>query len=283
MSAIDQTPTATPLEPSDPPPAGSKQRLTASHRRVLISTTSVLVVLALWWAVTALGLVKPLFMPTPVAVWDAFMSTSTDGYRGHSLLAHLAISLRRVFIAFALALLIAVPLGILVGVSRKLEAALEPLINFYRVLPPLAYYTLLIIWMGIGESPKVMLLLLAAFPPIFISVIQGVRGVAKGRIDAAMSLGADRRQVMRYVVLPSIMPDVFTGLRVSIGFTYTTLVAAEMVAAEAGIGWMVLDASRYLQSDIVFMGIIVMGITGVALDSLAKLLQRTIVPWQGKG
>jgi taurine transport system permease protein len=282
MSAIDQT-SSTSSTGAGPPVAQRQQRWTAGHSRLVISITSILVVLAVWWAVTALELIKPLFVPAPIDVWDSFVDTWTDGYRGETLYGHLGISMRRVFIAFVLAVLTAVPLGILVGVSRKLQAALEPLINFYRVLPPLAYYTLLIIWLGIGESPKVTLLLLAAFPPIFISVIQGVRGVSKGRIDAAMSLGASRRQVMRYVVLPSIMPDVFTGLRVSIGFTYTTLVAAEMVAAEAGIGWMVLDASRYLQSDVVFMGIIVMGVTGVVLDSLAKLLQRTVVPWQGKG
>lgn len=281
MSSREQT--SPPIALEDNAGTGRHPGFTEAHRHLLISAVSILSALLVWWLITATGLVKPLFVPSPVSVWQSFVSTLTDGYRGHSLLAHLAISLRRVFIAFVLAIIIAVPLGILVGVSRKLEAALEPLINFYRVLPPLAYYTLLIIWLGIGEAPKVTLLLLAAFPPLFIAVIQGVRNVPVGRINAALSLGANNRSVMRYVVLPSIMPDFFTGLRVSIGFTYTTLVAAEMVAAESGIGWMVLDASRYLQSDIVFMGIIVMGITGVALDSLAKLTQQKVVPWQGKG
>lgn len=251
--------------------------------RFIISIGSIVVALLIWWAITALELVRPLFVPPPSAVWDAFTATLTDGYRGHFLHDHLLTSLQRVFIAFALALLLAIPLGLLVGASRRLEAALEPLINFYRVLPPLAYYTLLIIWMGIGEAPKVALLLLAGFPPLFIGVVQGMRNVPKERLDAAKSLGASPAKTLRYVVLPSILPDVFTGIRVSIGFTYTTLVAAEMVAAESGIGWMVLDASTYLQSDVVFMGIIVMGITGVLLDSLTKLAQRKIVPWQGKG
>lgn len=247
-----------------------------------ISAISILVVVFLWWLVTTIGIVKPLFVPSPSSVWQAFVTTATDGYRGESLLAHLMISLRRVIIAFVIAVALAVPFGILVGINRRLEAILEPLINFYRVLPPLAYYTLLIIWLGIGESPKVTLLLLAAFPPLFIAVIQGVRSVSVDRINAALSLGASNRSVMRYVVLPSILPDFFTGLRVSIGFTYTTLVAAEMVAAQAGIGWMVLDASRYMRSDVVFMGIIVMGITGVALDTLAKVAEHKFVPWEGK-
>jgi taurine transport system permease protein len=277
-----------PADQPGPPPialeerASPRRRLARVDRHLLISLVSILAVLLAWWLITVTGLVRPLFVPSPASTWDAFMRTLAEGYRGHDLLAHLAISLRRVFMAFIIAAVVAVPLGILVGVSRKLEAALEPLINFYRVLPPLAYYTLLIIWMGIGEAPKVTLLLLAAFPPIFIAVIQGVRNVPDGRVNAALSLGADNKAVMRYVVLPSIMPDFFTGLRVSIGFTYTTLVAAEMVAAESGIGWMVLDASRYLQSDVVFMGIIVMGITGVLLDALAKFMQVKMVPWQGK-
>lgn len=252
-------------------------------RYTLISVASVLTVLVLWWLITALELVDPLFVPTPASVWDAFTTALTDGYRGRGLLVHLAVSLQRMIVALLIAVVIAIPLGVLVGSNRRLEAALDPLINFYRVLPPLAYYPLLIMWMGISEIPKVTLLLLAAFPPIFIAVVQGVRNVSKGRLDAARSLGAGDRQVMRYVVLPSILPDVFTGFRVAVGFTYTTLVAAEMVAATVGIGWTVLDAGRYLQSDIVFMGIIVMGITGIVLDSLAKYAQRNLVPWQGKG
>ncbi|UPK75461.1 ABC transporter permease [Nocardioidaceae bacterium SCSIO 66511] len=254
----------------------------ARIERPLISVGAVLAVLLLWWAVTALDLVKPLFMPEPGAVWDAFIRTLTDGYRGHSLLQHLSISLQRVLIGFAIAVVIAVPLGVLAGVSRRLDAVLDPLITFYRVLPPLAYFSLLLIVLGIGEASKVTLLLLAAFPPVFLAVVQGVRSVAKGRIDAARSLGANRRQVMRYVILPSILPELFVGMRVSLGITYTTLVAAEMIAAQMGIGWMVFDAKRYLQTDVVYLGIIIMGITGVVLDGIAKYAQRRIVPWQGK-
>lgn len=251
--------------------------------RWMISLGSVLTVLVIWWLITALELVEPLFVPTIGSVWDSFVSTLTDGYRGRGLLVHLGVSLQRMLVALLVAVALAVPLGVLVGFSRRLEAALEPLINFYRVLPPLAYYPLLIMWMGISEIPKVTLLMLAGFAPLFIAVVQGVRNVSKGRLDAARSLGASDAQVMRYVVLPSILPDVFTGFRVAVGFTYTTLVAAEMVAATVGIGFLVRDAGRYLQSDIVFMGIIVMGITGIALDSLAKYAQRRVVPWQGKG
>lgn len=281
--AVDQSGSGTMWSGSRYKLEAARANRTKSSQYHLISLTSVLTVLVLWWLITALDLVDPLFVPTPASVWDAFITALTDGYRGRGLLVHLAVSLQRILAALVLAVACAIPIGVLVGSSRRLEAALEPLINFYRVLPPLAYYALLIMWMGISEIPKVTLLFLAAFAPIFIAVVQGVRNVPKGKVDAARSLGASDRQVMRYVVLPSILPDVFTGFRVAVGFTYTTLVAAEMVAATVGIGWMVLDAGRYLQSDVVFMGIIVMGFTGIALDSLAKYAQRRVVPWQGKG
>ncbi len=256
--------------------------LGARLRRLATTAAAVLVVLLLWWLVTATELVKPLFLPTPGSVWQAFVTASTEGYRGFLLWEHIAISLQRVAIAFFLALAIAVPLGMLVAASRTLETIVDPFVNFYRPLPPLAYYTLLVIWFGIGEQSKVLLLLLAAFPPLFIATVGGVRGVRRERIDAARSLGAGRVKTLRYVIFPSILPDIFTGIRVAVGFTYTTLVAAEMVAAKTGIGWLVLDASRFLQTSYVFMGIIVMGLTGVVLDGIVKAAQRRAVPWLGR-
>lgn len=141
-------------------------RVLSSDRWLSVATVGFL--LLVWWIVAELEVVPPLFIPKPAAVWEAFISTSFNPYRGHILWAHLAISLQRLGSAFVLAVLTGVPLGILVALSKKLQASIEPLINFYRPLPPLAYYTLLIIWLGIGEASKIVLLYLAAFPPIFI-------------------------------------------------------------------------------------------------------------------
>ncbi len=292
MAIAPQQPT--PVGPRGEGAAPAQERDTAGHgrrrfvpgmesiRRGLITTASVLTVFMLWWLVTRLGLVEPLFMPSPGSVWEAFVTASTEGYRGFLLWEHVAISLQRVAIAFFLALVMAVPLGMLVAASRTLETIVDPFVNFYRPLPPLAYYTLLVIWFGIGEGSKVLLLLLAAFPPLFIATVQGVRTVRRERIEAARSLGASGFKTLRYVIFPSILPDIFTGIRVAVGFTYTTLVAAEMVAAKTGIGWLVLDASRFLQTSYVFMGIIVMGVTGILLDALVKAAQRRAVPWLGR-
>jgi taurine transport system permease protein len=176
----------------------------------------------------------------------------------------------------------AVPLGLAAGYSSKLSAVLSPLVDFYRPLPPLAYYTLLVLWMGIDNSSKFALLYLAGFAPLYVACCAGVRRIKQEYILAAQSLGAGRWQVFRHVILPAALPDVFTGAKTALGVAYTTLVAAEMVAAQSGIGWMVLDASKFLQSDVVFVGIFVMGGTGVLLTWSLSVLENYFVPWRGK-
>ena len=235
-----------------------------------------------WYAIARFRLVSELFVPHPASVWEAFWQILTEGYRDRTLLEHLADSLFRVCAGFLLGVLTAVPLGLAIGYSTKVQAVLDPLIEFYRPLPPLAYYTLLIIWLGIENASKIALLYLAAFPPLSVSAMAGVRGVSQERIQAAQSLGAGRGQVFCHVIFPSCLPDIFTGMRVSIAFTYTTLVAAEMVAATSGVGWMVLDASKFLRSDVIFVGNIVMGVTGITLDRLIRLAERRVVPWKGR-
>ncbi len=248
---------------------------------ILTALTLISIFLA-WYAIARFRLVSELFVPHPASVWQAFMDILTDGYRGETLLRHLGDSLYRVIVGFLLAVVTAVPLGLAIGYSSKVQAVFDPLIEFYRPLPPLAYYTLLVIWLGIENESKVALLYLAAFPPLSVSAMAGVKGVTPERIQGAQSLGASRWQVFRYVIFPSCLPDIFTGMRVSIGFTYTTLVAAEMVAATSGVGWMVLDASKFLRSDVIFMGNIVMGLTGIVLDRLIRVAERRVVPWKGK-
>ena len=185
-------------------------------------------------------------------------------------------------ISFALVVVTAIPLGLASGTNSKIRAIFDPLVEFYRPLPPLAYYTLLILWMGIENSSKVALLFLAGFAPVYLSCVAGVSRIRQDLINGAYTLGASRRQVFFHVILPATLPDIFTGLKTSLGFTYTTLVAAEMVAAVSGIGWMVLDASKFLRSDVIFVGIIIMGITGVLLDRVIRVLEEKIVPWRGK-
>jgi len=248
-----------------------------------ITAGTITAILLLWYVVSVSGLVPPYFVPTPMQTWQTFLRILAEGYRGHTIWEHLLASLSRVLLAFGASAVIGIPLGLAMGSDRRIAAIFDLPIEFYRPLPPLAYYTLLIIWLGIDNASKVALLFLAALPPVVIATAIGVRAVRNDYLHGAQALGAGRWQLFRYVIFPACLPDIFTGLRVSIGFTYTTLVAAEMVAGVDGVGWMVLDASKFLQSDVIFVGIILMGITGALLDAGVRWLDRLIVPWRGKG
>ena len=247
-----------------------------------LTLITVVAIFALWFGITSFGSVSETIIPSPKSVLESFITVAKDGYKGHTLLQHLATSLRRLVIAYALVVVTAVPLGLLSGYNSKIRAIFEPIVEFYRTLPPLAYYTILVLWMGIDESSKLALLYLAGFAPVYISCVAGVIRIKEDYINGAKTLGANNRQIFFYVIFPAALTDVFTGLRTALGVEYTTLVAAEMVAATAGMGWLVLDASNYLRSDIVFMGVIIMGITGVLLDRIIRFIEVKVIHWKGR-
>ncbi|MEP6656409.1 MAG: ABC transporter permease subunit, partial [Betaproteobacteria bacterium] len=181
-----------------------------------------------------------------------------------------------------LACVTAIPAGIAMGVSRVARGIFDPPIEFYRPLPPLAYLPLIVIWFGIEETAKIVLIFLACFAPLAMAARAGVRGVMIEQINAAYSMGASKWQVIWHVVIPAAMPEIFTGMRIAIGFGWTTLVAAEMVAATAGLGQMVLNASNFLRTDVVIMGIVVIGVVAYLFDLLMRHVERLVVPWKGK-
>jgi taurine transport system permease protein len=247
-----------------------------------LSVASILFLLFVWWAVTALGLVKPLFVPSPQAIVAKFMDVWQNGFTNTSLLEHIAVSTARVFGAFLLACAVGIPLGLAMGMSPVMRGLFDPPIEFYRPIPPLAYLPLMIIWFGIGETSKVLLIFLSVFAPVALGARAGVRSAAIEQIHAAYSFGASRWQVMRHVILPSALPEILTAMRVGVGFGWTTLVAAEMVAATKGLGYMVLSASQFLQTPTVIMGIIVIAAIAYAFDLLMRWIERKVIPWKGK-
>jgi taurine transport system permease protein len=247
-----------------------------------LSVGSIALFFFMWWLVTAMGWVKPLFVPSPMAVLDKFVSIWNDGFTGTPFLGHIMISTVRVFGAFLLACVIGLPLGLAMGMSPVLRGIFDPPIEFYRPIPPLAYLPLMIIWFGIGETSKVLLIFLSVFAPIVLGARSGVKSAAIEQIHAAYSFGATRWQVMRHVIMPSAMPEILTAMRIGIGFGWTTLVAAEMVAATQGLGYMVLSASQFLQTPVVIMGIFVIAIIAFAFDLLMRFVERRLVPWKGR-
>ncbi len=246
------------------------------------SLVTALILLGLWFLVTGMGWVKPLFLPSPIAVYSKFISAATDGVANSTLFEHTIASLARVFGAFLLACVTAIPIGIMMGMSSFARGVLDPIIEFYRPLPPLAYLPLIIIWLGIGEFPKVFLIYLAIFAPMAIAARAGVRSVSTEQIHAAYAMGATRMQVVTQVIMKAALPEIFTGMRIGIGVGWTTLVAAEMVAAHRGLGFMVLNAAQFLASDTVIMGIIVIGAFAFAFDLLIRHLEKVMIPWKGK-
>ena len=249
--------------------------------RISLVTTATL--FGLWWLVTHLGWLPPLVLPTPEAVWKAFMAGNRGELQGGTtILEHFGWSVYRVFGAFFLACLTAIPVGILMGVSRVMRGVFDPPIEFYRPLPPLAYLPLVIIWFGIDEASKIILIYLACFAPLAVAARAGVRSATLEQINAAYSMGASKYQVVVHVILPAALPEILTGMRIAIGFAWTTLVAAEMVAATAGLGQMVLNASNFLRTDVVIMGIVVIGVVALLFDALMRRIESWAVPWRGR-
>ena len=248
----------------------------------LISAITVVVLLALWWLASHLRWVPPLFLPTPEVVFERLYESAAGKLTDAPLAEHFGWSMFRVFTAFIAACVTAIPIGVAMGVSRVMRGIFDPPIEFYRPLPPLAYLPLIVIWFGIDELSKILLIYLACFAPLAMSARAGVRSVSQEQIHAAYSMGATKRQVIFHVVVPAAMPEILTAMRIAIGFGWTTLVAAEMVAANKGLGQMVLNASNFLRTDIVIMGIIVIGVVAYLFDLLMRYVEHVVVPWKGK-
>ncbi|MDN4161822.1 ABC transporter permease [Nocardioides abyssi] len=278
---------------TDPRRAERAARRRTRLQRLAIHAGSLSVLLLGWWLVTRTGLVRPLYLPPPGDVWDAFVRANTDhpvsagserivrGEQNYYLWEHLLASLQRIAIGVGGGVLLGVPLGLLMG-TTWLGVVLEPYLNFLRSLPPLAYIGLLIVWFGIGDTSKIWLLFLAAFPPVAMATISGVRGVREDQVNAVRSLGASRRQTLTAVVLPATLPEVLTGIRVATGFAWTTVVAAEIANGIPGIGGLAYLAGEQLRTPLVIASILVIGLAAIALDLGLKSLEKSLVPWRGK-
>ena len=222
------------------------------------------------------------FLPTPAEVVTAAVAIFQDGYANATLFEHVGASLLRIFTAAAIAIALGTPIGLLMGLNKWAKGVFDTPIEFYWPLPPLAYLPLMIIWLGIGETSKIALLSLAMFAPIVLSAQAGVRSVSQERVNAALSLGATRFQLLREIVLPSALPEILTGIRISLGVGWGTLVAAELIAATRGIGYLIMSASQFLATDVVFVGIGIIAACAFAFTFAMRLLEAWLVPWKGQ-
>ena len=252
-------------------------------RQVTLSIGTLAVLLTVWWTVAALQLISPLFLPPPQQVLAKLLTIAgPQGFMDATLWQHLAASLTRIVLALLAAVLIGIPVGIAMGLSPTVRGILDPIIELYRPVPPLAYLPLMVIWFGIGETSKILLIYLAIFAPVAMSALAGVKSAQQVRIRAAQSLGASRAQVLWFVILPGALPEILTGLRIGLGVGWSTLVAAELIAATRGLRFMVQSAGEFLATDVVLAGIAVIAIIAFLLELGLRALQRRLTPWHGE-
>ncbi|MGC4988207.1 ABC transporter permease [Nocardia salmonicida] len=277
--------------------AGPKPTSVKAPRRggsVLAAVVALGIVLVAWTVVTAAGVVDPLYLPSPRAVWDAFVRANSThriadgvdrfvvGEQNYYLWEHLLASLQRIAIGVGAAIIVGPLVGFVMGMVAPVRWVTEPILNFLRALPPLGYIGLLIVWFGIGDTAKIWLLFLAAFPPIVIATLDGVLGVKQDYLNAARSLGAGRAQVISLVVLPATLPTVISGVRIATAFAWTTVVAAELNNGIPGIGGLAYIAGTQLNTPLTIACIIVIGVAAMLLDAVIVFIGARAVPWKGK-
>ena len=269
------------------PPARSDRRgllRSGVLRRIAIRLASAVAVVLVWWAVSAYGTPDPTLRPSPALVWQTLLDLSTlrdGGYNGLTWWQHLEISLGRVALGTVVGVTAGLVLGLAMGVLTPLRVGLEPLLTFVRNLPPLAYFSLIVIWFGIDETPKIILLAIAALPPVAVVTAGAVLGTPVALLEAGRSIGLGRLAVVRRVVIPSALPEVLTGIRLSVAIAYSSVVAAETINGLPGIGGMVRDAQAYNNTAVVIVGILAIGTSGLLIDSLITTLAARVTPWRG--
>ena len=222
-------------------------------------------------------------LPSPRQVWDAAWSFARDGYSGFTLWEHLWLSFSRLAKGLFWGVAIGVPIGLAMGLSNRWRGIFDPIVELLRPIPPLALIPLFIVWFGIGEEGKVNLLLFAAVWIMVIAARSGVLAVSTTKVHAAYSLGASKAQVLRYVILPNALPEIFTGLRVAIGVCWGTLVAAELLGSSAGLGFTIFKARQFFLLDLMLSAVILISILGVTMDVAMRMAEKRLIPWRGKG
>lgn len=250
-------------------------------RSFVTGVVTVVVLLVLWWLATSgLGLVSPARFPSPEAFLAALRRIWTDGYAGGTLIEHVVQSVRLVLIGFITAVCIGVPLGFLMGYDRRIEAFVNPIFLVLRPIPPLAWIPLAIVWFSLGDASKVFVIFVSAFVPSVINTYTGVRNVRRHLIEAALVHGATPARVVREVYLPDASPMIFTGLRLSLQASWTTLVAAELVGAFLGLGRALQTAYRDVNTPMILVAMVAIAIAGAATTIGLTRLEKRLIRWR---
>ncbi len=254
----------------------------AARRRLVLTIGSPLLLLLIWHLVTTQGLVAAIILPPPAGAFAALQDMLVRGYSGVPLITHLGASLARVGVAYVFGAALGTLAGLLRGRSTGFDAVMLVPSEIIRPIPPLGLIPLFILWFGIGELSKILLIGLAVFMVMMVNAQAGTRAAGLDSLRAAQCMGASRWQVFRFVVLPSALPQIMTGLRVAMGTALSILVASELLGGDRGLGFIVLDASSFFRTTYVFAGVILIGLIGLLSDRGLALAARRIVHWEGR-
>ncbi|AMG88718.2 ABC transporter permease [Bordetella parapertussis] len=252
------------------------KRRSALMRALLVLAPWLLIVL-LWYGIRASGLVSPALVPSPGEVWTRFVALM-QARLPHDIL----MSTQRVFVGVCLGTLLAVPVGFVLGWYRGVRSFIDPVINFFRALPPIALIPLVIVYFGIGETAKIAILFYASFFAGVIVMYEGISQINPIFVRVAKTLGATDGEIFRKVIVPLTIPHMLTALRVALGVAWATLVASELIAAQQGLGALIQDASSFFQLDIIYVGIICIGFIALAMDLALRAAARRLVAWQDR-
>ncbi len=257
----------------------------AVRSKPLWSLLSLVILMLLWWAVKAGDppLLNDRTFPTQQATWDAFIELWRNGFRNISLWEHTSASLSRVAQGMFWGTVIGVPIGFAMGLSSRLRGMFDTPVELLRPIPPLALLPLFILWFGIGDRSAVNLLIFASIWIMIIAARAGVRTVNLSKVRAAYSLGASKAQILWRVILPNALPEIFTGIRVALGVSWGTLVAAELVGTSVGLGAMIFAARPFFRIDVMIVGVIIIAVLGVLMDVAMRYLEAKLIPWRGRG
>lgn len=241
-------------------------------KKVIKSGVLAWVLVLVVWSIAA-SFSDPQFLPGPLAVWQGAIDLSQDG----SLFLYIWVSFLRVITGWILGNLVAIPIGLLIGRVSFLRSLFDPIINFVRFIPPLAFITLFMLWFGIGEQSKIFLIMYATFFIVTINTITGVQAVEEDKIRSARSMGASEWQIMVHVIIPASLPYIFTGAKLAMGSSFMAIVGAEMVAANEGIGYMIWNARLYFKTDWIFVGLIILGLMGFLMDRVFNQFGKVVL------
>lgn len=239
---------------------------------ILIAAAVFLLLLGIWWLVTATGVEQPLFLPSPQSVWNSLVTQWSNG----QLASDTGVSVFRIMVGFLVASALAIPIGLLIGTFRVWEAAIEPLVDFIRYMPVVAFVPLTIVWFGVANTQKFVIIFIGTFFQQVLLIMDNTKRVPLDFVDIGRTLGLKDRQILGRIITRSAAPEIWDSLRVTLGWAWTWLVVAELVAATSGLGYRIDTAQRYLETNLIIAYIIVLGILGLVLDQLMKAAGRVM-------